>query len=48
MFLEVQWKFPKAVGVGETIVGRVDVIELRDDKPICQLTTKVLNGDGEV
>lgn len=48
VFLEVQWKFLKAVGVGETIIGRVEVIEVRDDKPICKLATTVLNGDGEV
>ena len=48
VFLEVGWKFLKAVGVGETIVGRVEVTEVRDDKPICKLATTVLNGDGEV
>lgn len=48
VFLGVEWKFVKAVGVDETITGRVQVAEVRDDKPICKLTTIVVNGDGEV
>ncbi len=48
VFLGVEWKFVKAVGVDETITGRVEVETVRDDKPICTIKTEVLNGDGEV
>ena len=48
VFLEVQWKFVKAVGAGEEIVARAEVLSVRDDKPICTLKTSVENGAGEV
>ena len=48
VFLGVEWRFLKAVGVGEEITGRVEVTAVRDDKPICTLETTVRNGRGEV
>ena len=48
VFLGVEWKFLKAVEVGEAITGRVEVTSRRDDKPICTLRTIVLNEAGEV
>ncbi|WP_448207173.1 MaoC family dehydratase [Azospirillum sp. sgz302134] len=48
VFLGVEWTFTKAVMVGEEIVGRVEVTSVRDDKPICTITTTVRNGNGEV
>ena len=48
VFLGVDWKFVKAVGIDEEITGRVEVTEVRPDKPICKLTTEVRNGDGEI
>lgn len=48
VFLEVSWKFVKAVGVGELITGRVEVKEVRADKPITKLETSVLNEAGEI
>jgi len=48
VFLSVEWRFVKAVRVGEEIVARVEVASVRDDKPICHLVTTVRNGDGEV
>ena len=48
VFLGVEWKFVKAVGIDEEITGRVEVTEVRPDKPICKLTTEVRNGDGEI
>ena len=48
VFLEVQWKFMKAVGIGEEITARAKVIEVRDDTPICTLATTIENGAGEV
>lgn len=47
VFLGVEWKFVKAVGVDETITGRIEVLEVRGDKPICKLKTTVLNAAGE-
>ncbi|WP_347312213.1 MaoC family dehydratase [Defluviimonas sp. SAOS-178_SWC] len=48
VFLSVEWKFVKAVGIDEKITGRVEVAEVRHDKPICKLLTEVRNGAGEV
>ena len=48
VFLNTNLNFRKAVGVGETITGRVVVTEVRDDKPICKLKVSVADGAGEV
>jgi len=48
VFLGVEWRFVKAVGVGETLTGRVEVTSVREDKPICTLRTEVRNGQGEL
>lgn len=48
VFLGVEWKFTRAVKVGEAITGRVEVTGVRDDKPICTLATEVRNEAGEV
>lgn len=47
VFLGVEWRFVKAVKVGETITARVEVLSVRDDKPICNLATTVCNEAGE-
>lgn len=47
VFLGVEWKFVKAVGIGDTITARVEVLSVRDDKPICTLSTTIRNQDGE-
>ena len=47
VFLETNWRFVKAVRVGETITASVKVEHVRDDKPICRLETIVRNADGE-
>jgi len=47
VFLGVEWRFVKAVRVGETITGRVEVVSVRPDKPICTLKTRVVNAAGE-
>lgn len=47
VFLGVEWRFVKAVPVGEAITGRVEVTAVRDDKPICTLRTEVRNAAGE-
>lgn len=48
VFLGVEWKFVKAVYVGDVITGRVEVTAVRDDKPICTLATTVRNQHGVV
>jgi acyl dehydratase len=48
VFLGVEWRFVKAVMIGEEITGRAVVTSVRDDKPICTLETSVHNAQGEV
>jgi acyl dehydratase len=48
VFLEMQLKFVKAVYVGDTITGRVEVKTVRADKPICAIAVSVRNQKGEV
>ncbi|TQF82496.1 MaoC family dehydratase [Elioraea sp. Yellowstone] len=47
VFLGVEWRFVKAVLVGEEITAHVEVTSVRDDKPICTLATTVRNAKGE-
>jgi acyl dehydratase len=47
VFLGVEWRFLKAVGVGEELVARAEVLSVRADKPICTLATRILNAAGE-
>jgi len=48
VFLNVNWTFKAPVRPGDTITGRVEVTEARDDKPITKLNTTVTRGDGTV
>jgi acyl dehydratase len=48
VFLSVEWKFTKAVLVGDEITGRVEVTGVRTDKPICHLSTTVSNQHGDI
>jgi len=48
VFLATEWRFLKAVAIGDEIVGRVEVTSVRDDKPICTLATTVRDAAGEV
>jgi acyl dehydratase len=48
VFLNVSWNFTAPVRPGDTITGRVEVTEVRDDKPITKLKTTVTRGDGTV
>ena len=47
VFLETNWRFAKAVRVGETITATVEVEHVRSDKPICKLVTTIRNAQGE-
>lgn len=46
VFLSTEWSFRAPVRPGDTIVGRVEVIEARADKPITKLRTTVTRDDG--
>ena len=48
VFLATEWRFLKAVGIGDEIIARVEVTSIRDDKPICTLATTVRNASGEI
>ncbi len=48
VFLNTTMNFKKAVGVNETITGRVEVVSMRDDKPICTLNISVRDSLGDV
>jgi acyl dehydratase len=48
VFLEVHWRFLAPVRPGDVITGRVTVKEVREDKPITKLDTRVTRGDGTV
>lgn len=48
VFLQLEWSFKKAVYVGDRITGRVEILELREDKPICTIETTVHNQNGDV
>jgi acyl dehydratase len=48
VFLHVDWRFTAPVRPGDTITGAVEVLEVRDDKPITKLATKVVRQDGVV
>ena len=48
VFLGVEWRFVKAVLVGDEIIGHVEITSVREDKPICELHTTVSNVRGEI
>jgi acyl dehydratase len=48
VFLSVSWNFVAPVRPGDTITGRVEVTDVRADKPITKLATTVVRGDGTV
>ena len=48
VFLQVNWNFRAPVRPGDTITGEVQVISARADKPITELETRFLLGDGTV
>ena len=48
VFLGVEWKFVKAVGIGDTLTARVEVLTVREDKPICTLATTIRDQHGDI
>lgn len=48
VFLHVDWSFRAPVRPGEVITAAVEVVEVRDDKPISRLACSVTNQDDVV
>jgi acyl dehydratase len=48
VFLNLNLDFRAPVRPGDSITGRVEVVEVRDDKPITKLRTRVTRDDGVV
>jgi len=48
VFLNVNWNFTAPIRPGDTITGRVEVTDVRSDKPITTLRTTVTRDDGTV
>lgn len=48
VFLHADWNFVAPVYPGDTITGRVEVVDVRLDKPITTLATTVRNQRGDV
>jgi len=48
VFLHVDWSFRAPVYPGDELTAEVEVLELREDKPISKLRTTISNQDGTV
>ena len=48
VFLDMQLKFVKAVYVGDTASASLEILSVREDKPICKIAVEVRNQKGEV
>jgi acyl dehydratase len=48
VFLQVDWAFRAPVRPGDTVTGEVEVLDVRQDKPITRLRTTVTRDDGVV
>jgi len=48
VFLHVEWDFKAPVRPGDEITARVEVLEVREDKPLTTLQTTITNQDGTV
>ena len=48
VFLHTDWSYKAPVGPGDEITAEVEVLEAREDKPICTLRTTITDQDGTV
>jgi acyl dehydratase len=48
VFLNVNWNFRKAICIGDTVIAEVEVLAVREDKPIIQLKTTIHNQHKEL
>jgi len=48
VFLHVSWDFRAPVAPGDVITAEVEVLSVREDKPIHELATRITNQDGVI
>jgi len=48
VFLHVDWDFKAPVRPGDEITAEVEVLEVREDKPLTKLRTTITNQDGTI
>jgi acyl dehydratase len=48
VFLHVDWQFLRPVRPGDVITAKVEVLDVREDKPITTLRTSITNQEGTV
>jgi len=48
VFLQVNWSFKAPARPGDTITGEVEITDVRRDKPITKLKTRVIGGDDTI
>jgi acyl dehydratase len=48
VFLHVEWDFKAPVRPGDEITAEVEVLEVREDKPLTKLRTTITNQDGTI
>jgi len=48
VFLHVDWSFKAPVRPGDEITAEVEVLEVRDDKPLTRLRTTIVDQNGTV
>jgi acyl dehydratase len=48
VFLHVDWSFKAPVRPGDEITAEVEVLEVREDKPLTRLRTTIVNQDGTI
>src|SRR3954469_596140 len=48
VFLHVDWSFRAPVHPGDEITAEVEVLEVREDKPLTKLRTTIVNQEGTV
>jgi acyl dehydratase len=48
VMMHADWKFLAPTRINEEITGRCEIVEVRDDKPMCKVRTTVTRSDGKV
>lgn len=48
VFLHVDWSFKAPVRPGDEITAEVEVVEVREDKPLTRLRTTIVNQEGTI
>lgn len=48
VFLQLDWRLQNPIFFDETVVGEVEVLEVRDDKPMCVLASTITRPDGVI